>query len=781
VLASGGLQALVLFGMRTSPDVYHALVWEKGIHVTFYVTFLFYYHFTLAYTHNRGQRRLLLASYLVLLIFVAITPTNLVIQGMRLEDYGYAPVLGPLAFPVSIGGIALMAGGAYNLLRRYKVSSSYEERNRMLYLTIAIFFPLAGALLDGFSNLPPMAIWGILIFCIICSIAIVKYHLLDIRFIIRKSLVYLLISALVAIPYAGVIILLFHTLKTALEQWWAHGFIILLLAIILSPLYSWAQQLVDRLFYRDRYNYLKALERFSLETQSVTNLGELASMMVRLVSGALRTVGVCLLLPSESKHGLVVASSTGLDPSSGVVLRGNSPLVKWLELHGDILSSEQLSIVPQLQSLSLKERNNLQRMGAKLYASLKTRQGQLSGILVLGQKLSEQSYSIEDKQLLTAVSNQMAIALDNARLYQETRQSEKELRKRESEYRELAESITDIFFAMNKELKYTYWNRASEELTGISAKDALGKHLYDIFPDTKATRRAEELYLKVLTTRQPQHLITGYSFGGTDFVFEISAYPSKGGISVFVKNITERKQAEEREKKLQQELNLSSRLAAIGELAAGVAHEINNPLTGIMGFSQRLLRKSADEKTKQYSERIHEEACRAAKVVENLRAFARRSEPKKEWLDVNDVLQKVTEMRIYELNTSNIEVISHLAFGLPWIMADYHQIQQVFLNILINSEQAISETYRGGKLVIRTQEHEGYIRITFTDNGPGIVKENLDKLFDPFFTTRGEKGGTGLGLGICHSIVTDHGGRIYARSKRSKGATFVIELPMTTK
>jgi len=244
------------------------------------------------------------------------------------------------------------------------------------------------------------------------------------------------------------------------------------------------------------------------------------------------------------------------------------------------------------------------------------------------------------------------------------------------------------------------------------------------------------------------------------------------------RNITERKQAEEREKELQKELLLSSRLASIGELAAGVAHQINNPLTGVLGFSQRLLKKSTDQETKQYLKRIYTEAERAAKVVQNLLTFARRRQPHKQYSDINEILESAMELRAYELKTSNIELITNLAPKLPEIMLDFHQIQEVFLNIILNAEQAMTEANSGGKLTIKTEERKGYIRTTFTDDGPGIPAEHLDKIFDPFYTTKGEKGGTGLGLSVCHGIITGHGGKIYARSKPGKGATFFVELPL---
>ena len=248
LLLSIGLWGLLVFGMRASPDIHRALLWERMLPPASYATFVLFYHFTLAYTNAKGQRAILLASYLLLVTIAALSQTDLLIKGMRLEDYGYAPSLGPAVYPLGIIGPILMVGGAYNLRQRYKISLSSEERNRILYLLIAALFPLVGAFLDSFTNLPPASIWTSLIFCIICSVAILKYHLLDIRVVIRKSLAYLLVSLMIAIPYVGILFLLTQVLQAGTELWLVQALIILLLAMALRPLYSRVQQMVDRLF-----------------------------------------------------------------------------------------------------------------------------------------------------------------------------------------------------------------------------------------------------------------------------------------------------------------------------------------------------------------------------------------------------------------------------------------------------------------------------------------------------------------------------------------------------
>ena len=241
-----------------------------------------------------------------------------------------------------------------------------------------------------------------------------------------------------------------------------------------------------------------------------------------------------------------------------------------------------------------------------------------------------------------------------------------------------------------------------------------------------------------------------------------------------------RKQAEEREKRLQQELILNGRLASIGRMASGMAHEMNNPLTGVIGFAQLLMKKDIPDDVRRDLQMIHSEAQRAAKVVEGLLTFARRRKSVREYIDINEIISGVVELRSYEMRVNNIQVVSQLVPDLPRTVADAAQIQQVFLNIILNAEKEMIGAHGKGRLLIKTEKAGDIIRACFTDDGPGISEENLDKVFDPFFTTREVGNGTGLGLSICHGIVTQHNGRIYARSKPGEGATFVVELPIVS-
>jgi signal transduction histidine kinase len=223
---------------------------------------------------------------------------------------------------------------------------------------------------------------------------------------------------------------------------------------------------------------------------------------------------------------------------------------------------------------------------------------------------------------------------------------------------------------------------------------------------------------------------------------------------------------------------MADRLASIGELASGAAHELNNPLTSVIGFSQLLMEKNVPDDIRDDLKLICDEAQRATSVVKNLLTFARRHPPAKQLSQINSIIDDVLRLRAYEQRVRNIEVKRKLAPALPEIMVDYFQMEQVFLNIILNAEYSMTEAQNKGTMRITTSRRNSTVVISVADDGLGIAQEHLSQLFDPFFTTKKAGKGTGLGLSICHGIVTEHGGRIYARSQPGEGATFFVELPV---
>src|SRR5450830_1837575 len=248
----------------------------------------------------------------------------------------------------------------------------------------------------------------------------------------------------------------------------------------------------------------------------------------------------------------------------------------------------------------------------------------------------------------------------------------------------------------------------------------------------------------------------------------------------------ELKQAEGERKNLLEQLVRSEKLAAVGELIAGVAHEINNPLTGIVGLSELLLmenKKNLDEDTRKDLESIYQSSERIRKIVANLLRFARREAPARKDANINELLDTVLNIRSYEMKVRNVELKKNYQPDLPLVMADPSQLEQVFLNLITNAEYAIHEIGKAGTLTIATSlqeeqpEHKKVI-IEIDDTGAGIPEGVLTRIFNPFFTTKPVGKGTGLGLSVSYGIIKEHGGEINVRNRAEGGAVFTIELPV---
>jgi two-component system NtrC family sensor kinase len=358
------------------------------------------------------------------------------------------------------------------------------------------------------------------------------------------------------------------------------------------------------------------------------------------------------------------------------------------------------------------------------------------------------------------------------------KQAEAALRQSEAKLRVILESIPQGVTVTDLDGKILEVNNAVLRLHGYSERQELiGRSAFELIAKGGHARATASLKNTLETGRSGTIEYTLIRKNGTTFPAQLSAALIQDesakpiGFVAVTEDITERRH-------MQEQLAITDRLASVGELAAGIAHELNNPLTGVIGFSQLLLDKEMPDEIREDVEVVYKESQRASQVVKNLLTFARKHTAAKERVDINDVISKVLELRAYEQNLENITVDARLDSDLPQVMAGYFQLQQVFLNIVINAEYFMKEAHRKGKLTITTEKVGNKVRASFSDDGPGIAPENLGHLFDPFFTTKEVGRGTGLGLSICHGIVAEHGGRIYVESELGKGATFIVELPI---
>ena len=245
---------------------------------------------------------------------------------------------------------------------------------------------------------------------------------------------------------------------------------------------------------------------------------------------------------------------------------------------------------------------------------------------------------------------------------------------------------------------------------------------------------------------------------------------------------TRMKQLQDAQARLMQ----SEKMAALGALVSGVAHELKNPLTAVIGYAQLLQLRDLDDDVKLDLQRIYEGALRSSQIASDLLTFARSYKPQRSPVDINQALQQTLSLQAYEMRAHNIKPVTDLSPALPVTVADPHRLKQVFLNLIVNAKQAMEERESGGLLTVRTSmppDRPDTIRIEFEDNGPGIPPEILGRVFDPFFTTKEVGKGTGLGLSRCYGIITEHGGTIWAENNADggqgaeSGALFIVELP----
>jgi two-component system NtrC family sensor kinase len=346
----------------------------------------------------------------------------------------------------------------------------------------------------------------------------------------------------------------------------------------------------------------------------------------------------------------------------------------------------------------------------------------------------------------------------------------------EERYRASLDQAPDAILAVDPEdLSILDANRRAVELTGYTKEDLLEMKVYQLHVRSDKPQVCN-LCATLGRTEQPYEAeLTFLRKDGSELPIHVSAAVIRYGEKRFIQRIC-RDLSEK--KRMEAQIRQAEKLAALGELASGVAHEINNPLTAVMGFSEILKgRGDLPGEVREKMGIIFEQADRARHIVQHLLSFARQRPPSREAMDLNAVVDEVVEMSRYTLEVRNIRVLTDLDPAHPTILGDPHQLKQVLMNLVLNAEQAILGARGEGTMTIKTAAEGSEAILSVWDDGPGIAPEHLEKIFDPFFTTKPVGQGTGLGLSVAYGIVTGHHGRIAVHSKPGEGATFVITLP----
>ena len=758
VLVSLVLWAGATFLMSTSRTEGAATLWNRVVSVCLLALFVTFAHFCHIYIGGRSRWPVYLLYSLSGCFAAVVLFTGLAVRGMRRASYGWAPAIGPFAVALFACVYILIIVSLVRLLRAWRREVSTDKRRRLLSLTIAGILPLAGIAADGFTNLPPVLIWANLAFCTVCSIAILRDRLFDLRTFARRGVIRLLVGTLISTPCVGAIVALNAVLPDRENLLWVYGISMVVWALFMWPSYEWARWRLDRLFSSEKFDHLQALRDLARNAEAFSGSHETASKLTALVQRALNASSVALLEPVAGSQDLYLVASNGAactppDP----ILSDASPVVEWLRSRRATLTARALAVEPLLQNIPQGEKAALTELRAALLAPLLTAHGALSGVLVLGPRASRRQYGIDEIQLLETLGSEAAMALENARLYSDT------VRARET-LEAWLNNLPDIVAIVGRDDIIRFINRAGSERL-----DARTGQRSFLRAGPLEEGGAPQRFTETIRGRE----------------YEIAAAPlaEAGGqvSSVFVmRDITERRQEQEKRDALEARARLASHLASIGEMASGIAHEINNPLTAVIGYSQLLGALSMPEDAREAVRQILQGSMRVSGIVQRLLTFARQRKPERKAVDLNEVVRSTLALRDYALRTGNIHVTTRLDAALPRTVADGQQMQQVLLNLIVNAENAMASAHGRGELLLASERLDGNIHLIVQDDGPGVPREIQDRIFDPFFTTREVGQGTGLGLSICHGIVSEHGGRVWVQSEPGAGCQFHVLIPVVS-
>lgn len=724
--------------------------------------------------HSRGTALLYVPAF----AFVALETSLMAAPDTFAELLTWRNALGVAEITQLAVGSLLGAG---LLLRSYLQERSPILRKQLSWIIwgvglggvpFAIFYaiPYALGVISGRTVSPLLEVlaFGPLILVPLgFAYSIVRYRLMDVDVIVRRSFVHVVATSMVGALYMLLLLLFGEAVQgfsPTLSPWVARGLTVagmLLLTVLFSPVKRWLEQTAERLFYGERYTLRRGLGEFGRALASASALETLLDSLAARLQRMLSTDRLAIFVEDDqAPSGYRLALASGLTERIAPPadfrrwVRGNSAVAGYATAEDGESGWAGLSyFVPCVVR---------DRMVAIIGVSRNTTDGSL--------------LTSEDLEILRALSGYVAVAIDNSLLLRSEREKAAQLAHLKQFSESIIESVNVGILVIDQSGRITTWNSALESMLGITREEALAAEALDIFNEEMVATIRAVAGVEGWVAENVRHL---YKFrtlrrDDTEIVINLSLAPFEdaartlAGTLVVVEDVSDRLQLEE-------QLQQSDKLNSIGLLAAGVAHEVNTPLAGIKSYTQMLLSQlSEDDPKRRTLLKVLAQTERASGIVNNLLNFSRTSGTDFAPVDVNRVLDDTLQLLEVQLRKSEIEVVKRYADDLPEAYGNAGKLQQVFMNLILNARDAMPE---GGTLELETELADQMLIVRVRDTGIGIAPQNMNKIYDPFFTTKGVGQGTGLGLALTYGIVQEHAGRIFVESQPGRGTTFTIKIP----
>ena len=686
---------------------------------------------------------------------------------------------------------AWFLGGTAVLYQAYRRAHTPLLRQQMKWITrgvtlgiapFAAFFILPflfGAVPTSWMKLSALSL---VLIPLTFGYAILRYRLMDVDILFRRGAAYTLATLTLVSMYFTVVALAGLVFHSSLPATGTTGFVIAVVvsALLFHPLRARIQERLDRHFYRDRYDYRKTLVDFGRELSTETDLPHLLGAVSDRLSHTLNVDRVAVFLPDEKP--------SEQDDEQGQMRLAHS---RGLSLDGDL----DLGFLDAARAESARgylffentrqapgepepARRAIATLDLHYYLACRA-QGRIVGFLGLGQTTENNFLSSEDVALLEALSGHLGAAVENARLYRRLERKAAEYERLKEFNENIVESLSVGILVLDLDDRVESWNTQLELMYGLSRERTRGQPVDKVLP--------AELVAELLRFRSDSGIHNLYRYrvrtpSGSERALNIAVAPlvSKrfepiGRLLIF-DDVSERVE-------LEQQLAEAEKLSSVGLLAAGVAHEVNTPLTVISSYAQMLSKQLPNEDARgKLLEKIIKSTFRASEIVNNLLNFSRTGSAQMVPVDLHRVVRDTLALLEHPLRTSHVEVETRFAQQPPLVQGNAGKLQQVFLNLFLNARDAMPE---GGRLRVHTETSEGAVQVQVSDSGQGISQKHIHRIYDPFFTTKAARAGNGdilrsgvgLGLSVTYGIVKEHAGTIRVESSQSQGTAFLLEFP----